>query len=77
MKLWNTNPAHGIRLTGGKGSALYDDQGRTYIDMFSGTWCNVLGYSHPRLRRAVEEQAQVFRPGLFDRNRLYMGVRPG
>ena len=61
MKLWNTNPVHGIRLTGGKGSALYDDQGRTYIDMFSGTWCNVLGYGHQRLSRAVEEQAR----GLF------------
>ena len=61
MRLWNTNPVHGIRLTGGKGSTLYDEQGRTYIDMLSGTWCNVLGYEHPRLRRAVEEQAR----GLF------------
>ncbi len=61
MKLWNTNPVHGIRLAGGNGSTLYDDQGRSYTDMFSGTWCNVLGYGHPRLRRAVEEQAH----GLF------------
>jgi len=61
VRLWNTNPVHGIRLTGGKGSTLYDEQGRTYIDMLSGTWCNVLGYGHLRLRRAVEEQAR----GLF------------
>lgn len=77
MKLWNTNPVHGIRLTGGKGSALYDDQGRTYIDMFSGTWCNVLGYGHPRLRRAVEEQAQgLFQTGAaFGTRQVEEGLR--
>ncbi|HRX27665.1 MAG TPA: hypothetical protein P5219_12660, partial [Aminivibrio sp.] len=57
MKLWNTNPLHGIRLTGGRGSTVFDDRGRSYTDMWSGTWCNVLGYGHPRLARALRDQA--------------------
>ena len=57
MKLWNTNPLHGIRLTGGRGSTVFDDRGTSYTDMWSGTWCNVLGYGHPRLARALRDQA--------------------
>jgi len=43
----------------GKGSTLYDDQGRAYLDFISGIGVNVLGYDHPRIRRVLREQAAL------------------
>jgi acetylornithine aminotransferase/acetylornithine/N-succinyldiaminopimelate aminotransferase len=43
----------------GRGSTLYDDQGRAYLDFISGIGVNVLGYDHPRIRRVLREAARL------------------
>lgn len=37
--------------------ALYDAQGRRYIDLESGIWCTALGHSHPRINQVIAAQA--------------------
>jgi acetylornithine/N-succinyldiaminopimelate aminotransferase len=41
----------------GKGSFLYDTEGREYIDFASGIGVNSIGYGHPRWVEAVSRQA--------------------
>ena len=43
-------------FTKGKGSFLYDINGKEYIDGISSWWCVNLGHSHPDLINAVVEQ---------------------
>ena len=43
----------------GKGSTLYDDRGRAYLDFISGIGVNVLGYDHPRIRRVIRDAAKL------------------
>ncbi|MDB4958501.1 MAG: adenosylmethionine-8-amino-7-oxononanoateaminotr ansferase [Myxococcales bacterium] len=45
-------------ISSGQGSFLIDDQGRRYLDGVSSLWCNVHGHNHPRLNRALREQAE-------------------
>lgn len=41
---------------GGQGCTVWDTAGQPYLDLLSGTWCNVLGYGHPRWVEAVQDQ---------------------
>ena len=41
----------------GDGNYLVDSEGRRYFDGVSSLWCNVHGHHHPRLDRALREQA--------------------
>src|SRR5881275_1824737 len=41
----------------GDGNYLVDTDGRRYLDGVSSLWCNVHGHHHPRLDRALHEQA--------------------
>lgn len=43
----------------GKGSTLFDDEGRSYLDFLSGIGVNVLGYDHPRIRRVLRDAAKL------------------
>ncbi len=52
MQTYARNPVMFVR---GKGSTLYDDQGKAYVDFISGIGVNVLGYDHPRVRRTLKE----------------------
>ncbi len=36
---------------------LFDSQGRRYVDLESGVWCATVGHGHPRVLRALTEQA--------------------
>lgn len=56
MRLWQTNPFHTVTITHGEGCKVWDTSGKCYLDLLSGTWCNVLGYGHPRWINAVREQ---------------------
>jgi 2,2-dialkylglycine decarboxylase (pyruvate) len=56
MELWQTNPFEDIILDHGQGCRVWDTSGQSYLDLLSGTWCNVLGYSHPRWIAAIREQ---------------------
>lgn len=48
-----------VMFVRGKGSMLYDNQGKAYVDFISGIGVNVLGYDHPRIRRVLREQAKL------------------
>lgn len=41
------------------GSRLYDANGKSYLDATSSWWLASLGHNHPRLVRALKEQAEV------------------
>jgi acetylornithine/N-succinyldiaminopimelate aminotransferase len=47
-----------ISLVRGEGSHVWDAEGTRYLDLFPGWGCNILGYSPPRLIRAIQEQAE-------------------
>jgi predicted acetylornithine/succinylornithine family transaminase len=46
-----------IVITHGRGSYLYDAEGREYLDLISGVGVSSLGHAHPGLARVVAEQA--------------------
>ena len=46
-------------LKRGKGCWLYDVAGRRYLDLISGIGVNSLGHAHPRIVRAIREQAAM------------------
>lgn len=46
-----------IRLVHGAGCTVWDATGQAYLDLLAGTWCNVLGYGHPRWIEAIRSQA--------------------
>jgi acetylornithine/N-succinyldiaminopimelate aminotransferase len=41
----------------GKGSYLYDVDGKRYLDLIAGIGVNALGHAHPRILRVIREQA--------------------
>ena len=45
-------------IAAGDGCYLIDERGRRYLDGVSSLWCNVHGHNHPRLNRALREQAE-------------------
>jgi taurine---2-oxoglutarate transaminase len=45
-------------IVGGEGARFWDESGRTYLDMSSLAECMNLGHQHPRLIRAIQDQAQ-------------------
>ncbi len=46
-----------VLLERGEGVHLYDDKGRKYLDFLSGIGVNALGYGHPAIRQAIQEQS--------------------
>jgi taurine---2-oxoglutarate transaminase len=46
-------------IVGGEGARFWDESGRTYLDMSSLAECMNLGHQHPRLIRAIQDQAQA------------------
>jgi predicted acetylornithine/succinylornithine family transaminase len=44
-------------LSRGKGSYVYDLQGKRYLDFISGIGVNALGHAHPRIVKVIREQA--------------------
>ncbi len=46
-----------IALERGKGVFLYDCEGRRYLDFVAGLGVNALGHAHPRVLKAIREQA--------------------
>ncbi len=47
-----------VSFVRGEGIYLYDETGKKYIDMLAGIAVNTLGYNHPKLTKAICEQAQ-------------------
>jgi taurine--2-oxoglutarate transaminase len=46
-------------IVGGEGARFWDESGHAYLDMSSLAECMNLGHQHPRLIRAIQEQAQA------------------
>ena len=53
---YTRNPVVIVR---GKGSWVWDAEGKKYLDLFPGWGVNGLGHCHPRVVRAVKEQASI------------------
>jgi acetylornithine/N-succinyldiaminopimelate aminotransferase len=54
LQTYNRYP---IVLSRGKGVSVYDIEGRRYLDFVSGLGVNALGHAHPRIVKAIREQA--------------------
>jgi len=46
-----------LALSHGKGSYLYDFDGKRYLDFITGIGVNALGHAHPRIVKVIREQA--------------------
>lgn len=57
--LLNTYARAPVLFVRGKGSTLYDADGKSYLDFISGIGVNVLGYDHPRVKRVLRDASQL------------------
>ncbi|OYD07553.1 aspartate aminotransferase family protein [Paludifilum halophilum] len=57
MSTYNRLP---IAITEARGNYLYDTEGNTYLDLFTGLAVNILGHSHPAVVQALHEQGEKF-----------------
>ena len=48
-----------LALARGKGSYVYDLEGRRYLDFITGIGVNALGHAHPRIVKVIREQAAL------------------
>ena len=55
----NTYNRCGPVFVKGKGSWLWDEQGKKYLDLFPGWGVSILGHCHPRIVKALSEQAKT------------------
>ena len=55
--LLTTYNRYPVVLTRGKGVFLYDIEGKKYMDFVSGLGVNALGHAHPRIVKAIRDQA--------------------
>jgi acetylornithine/succinyldiaminopimelate/putrescine aminotransferase len=60
-------PRRPIVITKGKGSIVWDLEGKEYIDCVGGNGVCLIGHSHPKLITAIKEQAEqlIVSPLLF------------
>jgi acetylornithine/N-succinyldiaminopimelate aminotransferase len=48
-----------VALHRGRGSYVYDTDGKRYLDMIAGIGVNALGHAHPRITKVIREQAAL------------------
>jgi 2,2-dialkylglycine decarboxylase (pyruvate) len=56
MRLWKTHSTQDMTIVRGRGCTVWDAEGKAYLDLLSGTWCNILGYAHPRWVEGIVSQ---------------------
>src|SRR3989344_382130 len=49
----------GLELVMGKGALVWDSEGKEYIDCATGIGVALLGHAHPRLVKAISNQAKT------------------
>lgn len=54
-----------IAITHGKGSYIFDEQGKRYIDAVSSWWVTLHGHAHPYIAQKVYEQLQQIEQVIF------------
>lgn len=69
--LMNTYARQPIAFVRGEGAYLWDEAGRRYLDAVAGVAVNGLGHAHPKLVKAVAEQAAT----LIHTSNLYRVLR--
>jgi adenosylmethionine-8-amino-7-oxononanoate aminotransferase len=57
MRDWCAPGHDPLVIAEGRGSVLIDNEGREYLDGNSSIWTNIHGHSHPKIVRAIQEQA--------------------
>jgi predicted acetylornithine/succinylornithine family transaminase len=55
--LLSTYNRYPVGFERGKGAFLYDFEGRKYLDFVAGLGVNAIGHAHPRIVKAIREQA--------------------
>jgi predicted acetylornithine/succinylornithine family transaminase len=58
-RLMRTYPPPEVTFVRGRGSRLWDDQGREYLDFLSGLAVTSLGHAHPAVAQALSEQSDT------------------
>ncbi|MBI5221977.1 MAG: aspartate aminotransferase family protein [Candidatus Magasanikbacteria bacterium] len=56
LYLLNTYPFRGKTFVKGRGCYLYDENGRTYLDLTSNYGVNIFGHNYPEMTKALQEQ---------------------
>ena len=56
--LMNTYSRQPLVLVKGRGTKVYDSDGREYLDFVAGVAVNNLGHCHPKVVVALQKQAQ-------------------
>lgn len=54
-----------IEMESGKGSYLYDKNGKEYLDLISSWWVNLHGHSRPEIADAIYKQAKTLEHVIF------------
>jgi len=54
-----------IPVVKGKGTLLFDDKGRSYIDAISSWWVNIHGHGHPQIAERIYKQASELEHVIF------------
>ena len=55
--LMNTYTRLPVAFTHGQGARVFDEAGRSYLDALAGIAVSTLGHAHPRLVKAIADQA--------------------
>ena len=69
--LMNTYARQPVAFVRGEGAYLWDEAGKRYLDAVAGVAVNALGHAHPRLVKAIAEQAAT----LIHSSNLYRVLR--
>lgn len=52
----NLQATETLTIARGQGAYVYDSNGKQYLEALAGLWCTSLGYNHPELIAATQEQ---------------------
>lgn len=58
MELFDVYPRYNITVTEAKGSVVFDDQGKGYLDLYGGHGVISIGHQHPAFVSALQQQLQ-------------------
>jgi 4-aminobutyrate aminotransferase-like enzyme len=58
LEIFETVLRSDLKPVKGEGCWLWDEEGKRYLDLLAGTWCNILGHGHPRFIQAIRIQAE-------------------
>lgn len=58
MKLFNVYPLFDLEITKGKGSYVWDENGKKYLDFYGGHAVISIGHSHPHFVKSINQQLE-------------------